>query len=178
MERIAHGDRAAFAELYERFSGPLYGTALQILREPSEAQDLVHDSFVTLWEKAARFDATRGTVFSWAITLVRNRAIDRVRMRRRRADLLAASAPSDLGLGDDHAFASGADAASTSDEAHAVRAAIASLPAEQQRALELAFFTGLTQEEIARTLHTPLGTVKARIRRGLLKLRDLLARRP
>jgi RNA polymerase sigma-70 factor (ECF subfamily) len=177
LQRIAGGDREAFGELYDRFSGPLYGTALRIVRDPAEAQDVVHDAFVTLWEKAATFDTTRGNAFSWAITLVRNRAIDRVRMRRRRAELLAESAPSDLGLDGDLTVNTGADAAVSGDEARAVRAAVATLPPEQQRALELAFFGGLTQEEIARKLREPLGTVKARIRRGLIKLRDSLARR-
>ena len=177
LQRIAHGDRQAFAELYDRFSGPLYGAALRIVREPAEAQDVVHDAFITLWEKAAAFDATRGNPFSWAVTLVRNRAIDRIRMRRRRAELLAASTPSDLGLASESDFASGADAASSGDEARAVRAAVATLPPEQQRALELAFFSGLTQEEISRTLQEPLGTIKARIRRGLIKLRDTLTPR-
>lgn len=177
LQRVAGGDRQALADLYDRFSGPLYGTALRIVREPAEAQDVVHDVFITLWEKAAAFDTTRGSAFSWAVTLVRNRAIDRVRMRRRRAELLAESAPSDLGYGADQNLLSGAEAASWGDEARVVRAAVATLPTEQQRALELAFFSGLTQEEIARKLREPLGTVKARIRRGLLKLRDSLARR-
>lgn len=177
MRRIAQGDKQAFAELYDRFSGPLYGAALRILRDPTEAQDVVHDAFVTLWEKAATFETTRGSAFSWVITLVRNRAIDRVRMRRRRAELLAESAPSDLGYAETSGAPSGEDSASRGDEAQAVRAAVATLPIEQQRALELAFFGGLTQEEIARKLSEPLGTVKARIRRGLLKLRDTLARR-
>jgi RNA polymerase sigma-70 factor (ECF subfamily) len=178
VQRVAQRDPQALAELYDRFSGPLYGASLRILRDPSEAQDIVHDAFVTLWEKAVSFDPARGTAFSWATTLVRNRAIDRLRMRRRRAELLASSAPSDLGYDESSSIGSGDAAATVSDEARAVRAAVATLPADQQRALELAFFTGLTQEEIARKLSQPLGTVKARIRRGLLKLRDSLARRP
>lgn len=178
MQRIAQGDRQAFARLYDRFSGPLYGTALRILREPADAQDVVHDAFVTLWDKASTFEANRGNAFAWTVTLVRNRAIDRVRMRRRRAELLAESAPSDLGLDAQTDAVSGIDAAAGADTAQAVRAAVATLPVEQQRALELAFFGGLTQEEIARKLREPLGTVKARIRRGLLKLRDTLAQRP
>jgi RNA polymerase sigma-70 factor (ECF subfamily) len=176
VQRIARGDKPAFAELYDRFSRPLYATALRIGRDATEAQDIVHDAFVTIWEKAAAFETARGTAFSWAVTLVRNRAIDRVRMRRRRSDLLAASVPADLGYGEPAAGAAG-DSAARSDDARAVRAAVATLPAEQQRALELAFFGGLTQEEIAQKLAEPLGTVKARIRRGLLKLRDSLARR-
>lgn len=175
LARIAHGDRDALAGLYDRFSGPLYGAALQILRDPAEAQDVVHDTFVTLWEKSGTFDSSRGTAFSWAVTLTRNRAIDRVRMRRRRAELLADSAPSDLGYGDGAAEPDAGDSAVLRDEARAVRHAMAGLPSEQRKALELAFFGGLTQEEIARRLAEPLGTVKARIRRGLLKLRDALA---
>lgn len=177
LQRIGQGDRDAFAKLYDRFSGPLYGTALRILRDTAEAQDVVHDAFLTLWEKAKTFDAARGSAFSWAITLVRNRAIDRLRTRRRRADLLADSAPGDLAFGGDHAPVSALEAATRGEEARAVRAAVAALPPDQQHALELAFFAGLTQEQIAEKLRQPLGTVKARIRRGLLKLRDSLARR-
>ncbi len=177
VERIALGDQQALAELYDRFSGPLYGTALRVLRDPAEAQDVVHDVFVTLWEKAASFETTKGSAFSWAVTLVRNRAIDRVRMRRRRAELLAESVPADLGYAESSTTASGGESAVADDDARAVRAAVATLPLEQKRALELAFFGGLTQEEIARKLSEPLGTVKARIRRGLLKLRDSLAQR-
>jgi RNA polymerase sigma-70 factor (ECF subfamily) len=175
LQKIATGDRDAFAQLYDRFSGPLFGAAQQILRDSAEAQDVVHDAFLTLWEKAATFETTRGSAFSWAVTLVRNRAIDRVRMRRRRAELLAESAPEDLGYAGDGTADTGGDNAVLSDNARIVRAAVASLPVEQQRALELAFFGGFTQEEIAQKLKEPLGTVKARIRRGLLKLRDMVA---
>lgn len=178
LARVARGDKTAFAELYDRFSGPLYATAMRIMHDATEAQDLVHDAFVTVWEKARVFDLARGSAFSWAVTLVRNRAIDRVRMRRRRSELLASSAPSDLGYPEDGAGLPADVAAIQGDEARAIRAAVAMLPLEQQRALELAFFGGLTQEQIAEKLQAPLGTVKARIRRGLLKLRDSLAPRP
>jgi RNA polymerase sigma-70 factor (ECF subfamily) len=177
MQRVAVGDKQAFTELYDRFSSPLYGTAIRIVRDTAEAQDIVHDAFITVWEKAGNFEVTRGTAFSWVVTLVRNRAIDRVRMRRRRGELLAASVPGDLGYAEPTVGAVGADPATRSDDAQMVRSAVAALPAEQQRALELAFFGGLTQEEIAEKLAEPLGTVKARIRRGLLKLRDALALR-
>lgn len=177
LHRITSGDRAAFSELYDRFSRPLYATAVRILNDHNEAQDIVHDAFITLWEKAATFESTRGTAFSWAVTLTRNRAIDRLRSRRRRAELLEGSAPSDLGLDENSAGPSADAIADTTDRARAVRAAVATLPPDQQSALELAFFGGLTQEEIAARLQAPLGTVKARIRRGLLKLRDQLAPR-
>ena len=93
---MASGDRAAFAELYDRFSRPLFATAARILSDPREAEDIVHDVFIVLWEKASEFNDTRGTAFGWAVTLTRNRAIDRIRQRRRRQELLTESAPSDL----------------------------------------------------------------------------------
>lgn len=177
VRKIAGGDKEAFAQLYDRYSRPLYATAFRILSDATEAEDIVHDVFVALWTKAAEFDFNRGTAFSWAITFTRNRAIDRVRSRKRRLELLEQSAPSDL------SFATGADQTDLGDglwykeKATAVRAAISELAADQRSALELAFFGGLTQQEIAAKLQEPLGTVKARIRRGLLKLRDRLARR-
>lgn len=177
VSRMATGDRSAFAALYDRFSRPLYATALRIVSDPTEAQDVIHDVFITLWEKASSFEAQRGSAFAWAVTLVRNRAIDRVRMRRRRAELLAESAPADLGYDEAAAGTGGDDTAAQGDQAQAIRAAVATLPVEQKRALELAFFKGLTQQQIAEQLKEPLGTVKARIRRGLLKLRDSLPRR-
>lgn len=178
LTRVAHGDRVAFAELYDRFSRPLYSMALRIVPAPADAQDIVHDAFVAVWDKASTFDSSRGTAFSWLVTLVRNRAIDRVRSRRRRNELLSASAPAELGYGETAADRPADDHAQQGDDARAVRAAMSQLPTEQQKALELAFFGGFTQEEIARSLGEPLGTVKARIRRGLLKLRDTLSLRP
>jgi len=178
MARIAQGDRDAFAELYARFSGPLYGTALRILQDPAEAQDIVHDGFVAVWNKASTYEPGRGTAFSWALTLVRNRAIDRVRTRRRRNELLAEAPLADTEHLTTDAGPSGSDAAVSGDEARAVRVAVAALPAEQRRALELAFFGGLTQEQIAAQLREPLGTIKARIRRGLIKLRTSLVPSP
>lgn len=177
VQRVAQGDKQAFAELYDRLSRPLYATALRVVRDPTEAQDIVHDTFVALWEKAGTFESNRGNAFAWAVTLVRNRAIDRVRMRRRRADLISASAPSDLGYEENTSGATADDQAALGDQASAVRAAVSTLPPDQKRALELAFFSGLTQQQIAEKLSEPLGTVKARIRRALLKLRDSLARR-
>jgi len=138
---------------------------------------VVHDVFLTLWENAASFDSARGAAFSWAVTLTRNRAIDRLRSRSNRARLLGNSIPSDLGYDAEGGFVGGDDLAQLGDRAAAVRSALADLPADQKKALELAFFSGLTQKEIADKLSEPIGTVKARIRRGLIKLRDLLAHR-
>ena len=177
LQRMAAGDREALAEIYDRFSRPLYATALHILHDAAEAQDIMHDVFLMLWEKAARFERERGTAFSWAVTLVRNRSIDRVRSRRRRSRLLEEAAPADLGYREDAAGPGAGEGLAQGDDARVVRAAVAELPPDQQRVLELAFFSGLTQQEIAARLNEPLGTIKARIRRGLHKLRDTVARR-
>jgi len=130
---------------------------------------------VTLWQKASDFDASRGHAFSWAATLVRNRAIDRLRSRVRRSELLAQAAPADLGYDETNTPADGGDTTWIKEKASTVRQALATLPDDQRDALQLAYFSGLTQQEIAEKLSQPLGTVKARIRRGLLKLRDLVA---
>jgi RNA polymerase sigma-70 factor, ECF subfamily len=177
IRRMAGGDRDALAELYDSLSRPLYSTARHILNDASEAQDVVHDVFLALWKNAASFDSSRGAAFSWAVTLTRNRSIDRLRTRANRARLLGNSVPDDLGYGSESDGLSAESQVDVGDRAVAVRSALAELPKEQQRALELAFFSGLTQREIAEKLSEPIGTVKARIRRGLLKLRDALAHR-
>ncbi len=177
MRRMGHNDREAFAQLYDRFSRPLFATAVRILGNSADAEDIVQDVFLALWEKAANFQPERGSAFAWAVTLTRNRAIDRVRMRKRRSELLAESTDEDAGIQPSDAGPSSPDELVFKEQAGGIRAAVAALPAEQQRAVELAFFGGLTQQEIAEKLSEPLGTVKARIRRGLLRLRDTLGGR-
>ena len=176
LAAMARGDKAALARLYDLLAKPLYSLAFRVLNDAGEAQDVVQDVFLQIWHKAATYDTGRGSVFAWAATLIRNRAIDRVRMRTRRAELLAESAP-DL---QPAAVGGEADSAASlwvREKAGAVRTALAQLAPEQQKAIELAFFSGLTQQEIAARLNEPLGTVKARIRRGLLKLREILPAR-
>ncbi len=178
LRQVAAGDKAAFAELYDRLSRPLYTVVFRILNDGSEAEDIVHDVFISVWSKAGEFEATRGSAFAWIVTLARNRAIDRLRSRKRRNELLDRSAPIDLGYneGGNQEADSAADLW-LKEKSAAVRHAVADLASEQRAALELAFFGGLTQQEIAEKLKQPLGTVKARIRRGLLKLRDSLSQR-
>ena len=177
LRRMANSDREAFAQLYDRFSRPLYATALRILGNAAEAEDIVQDVFLALWEKADAFEPGRGSAFAWAVTLTRNRAIDRFRLRQRRSELLSKSTAEDAGIRPYGSGRHSADELVLKERAGAVRAAVDTLPAEQQAALELAFFSGLTQQEIADKLSEPLGTVKARIRRGLLRLRDILGGR-
>lgn len=170
---MARGDKAAMAALYDQLAGPLHGLAVRMLGNTTEAQDLTHDIFLQLWRTAASYEPGRGSVFSWAATLTRNRAIDRIRSRQRRSEILATAAPELQPA----APAGDTDSATTlwlREQTAAVRAALAELAPDQQQAIELAFFGGLTQQEIAARLNEPLGTIKARIRRGLLKLKDLL----
>ena len=178
MLAMARRDKAALAGLYDALSRPLYSLALKVTNDSADAQDIVQDVFLQLWQKAADYTPARGSVFSWAATLTRNRAIDRVRMRRRRAEIIHESA-ADIPGGDSGAHENtGADNLGLQEQATAIRTALTGLPHDQRSAIELAFFTGLTQQEIAGRLHEPLGTIKARIRRGLLKLRDTLSHRP
>ncbi|MBL9203542.1 MAG: sigma-70 family RNA polymerase sigma factor [Opitutaceae bacterium] len=175
LAQVARGDRTAFGQLYDRFSRPLFATAVRILSDAREAEDVVHDVFVTIWEKAPEFEASKGSPFGWAVALTRNRSIDRFRQRRRRQEILSATRPDDLGYAEDTPPPDSSVTLAFKEKAVSVRLAVSALPSEQQHALELAFFSGLTQQEIAERLHQPLGTIKARIRRGLLKLRDVLS---
>ncbi len=177
MAAMARGDKSALARLYDQLSRPLFSLAFRVTNDRAEAQDIVQDVFLQLWHKAADYAAGRGSVFSWAATLTRNRSIDRVRMRKRRQEIVHESAP-DIHGGDTGATeGDSATALWLHEQAAAVRTALAALGTDQKSAIELAFFSGLTQQEIAEKLNEPLGTIKARIRRGLLRLRETLPAR-
>jgi len=173
LAAMARGDREALSRLYDLLSRPLYSLAHHVTRDATESQDIVQEVFLQMWTKATVFQTARGSVFGWAATLTRNRAIDRIRIRRRRGELLT-SAAEELQPGSPVDSLDSAGSLWLCERAGAVRAALATLAPEQQKVLELAFFNDLTQLEIARRLNEPLGTVKARIRRGLLKLRNSL----
>ena len=175
MLAMARHDKTALARLYDSLSRPLYSLALKVTNDTAEAQDIVQDVFLQLWQKAADYTPARGSVFSWAATLTRNRAIDRIRMRKRRAEIIHESAADMPGSNPAFGDNTGAENLGQQEQATAVRAALTALAPEQRSAIELAFFNGLTQQEIAARLNEPLGTVKARIRRGLLKLRDTIS---
>lgn len=169
---MARGEGEALAELYDRHAGPIYSLALRILGDAAEAEDVVQEVFTQAWRQASRYNAGRGAVAAWLLTLARSRAIDRLRARRARpglvvderaADQLASAGPA-------------ADAQVLSfEQVSRVRAALDELPLLQRAAIELAYFEGLTHAEIAARLEQPLGTVKTRIRLAMLKLRDALA---
>jgi len=171
---IVKGDQRAFSQLYDRLNGPLYSLAIRMLGDASEAQDALQEVFLQIWRRAAFYDPEQSSVFSWAVLMTRSRVIDRLRRRDRRLRVIVASADDDQ---TDIASAasqeeSAADTAGRNEEAMRARSSLNQLPAEQRQAIELAFFNDLTHQEIAAQLGQPLGTIKARIRRGLLKLKE------
>ena len=166
VRRMADGDGQALAMLYDRHSRVTYSLALRILGEPLEAEEVVQDVFSQAWRQAARFDRSRGAVVAWLLMMTRSRAIDRLRSRQPRRD---ADDPDLDGLPADVAPVS--EQLIASQQVAHVREAMTALPMEQRTALELAYFEGLTQTEIAERTQTPLGTVKTRIRTALTSLR-------
>jgi RNA polymerase sigma-70 factor, ECF subfamily len=171
ISQIAGGDEAAFGMLYERFSASLYGMAFRMTNDAKEAEDVLQEGFTYIWRKAASYDSNRSTPFAWAVMIVRNKAIDRLRTRQRQERLHDKVTTEGSFQEKDE---TSADQPSVRERSALVRSALQQIPPEQRQALELSFFGGLTHEQIAERLATPLGTIKARIRRGLLRLRDCL----
>ena len=177
IRRIRTGDRAAFLEFYDRYAPLLLSVAARILSDRREAEDVLQDVFTQIWHKSSGYDAALGTLSSWAVTLTRNKAIDRIRSSTRRRRLMEEIAISAEQTGE-ASVASANELLHGRERAQRIRAALAGLPVEQRQVIELAFFAGLSQSEIAARLEQPLGTVKARIRRGMLKLREQLGDMP
>jgi RNA polymerase sigma-70 factor, ECF subfamily len=173
IARISRRDQSAFSALYDRLSGPLYSLAMKMLGDPAEAQDALQDVFLQIWSSAGTYDPEHSSVFSWTVLLTRSRVIDRLRARGRRSRVVVASTE-DTPSADASTVESAADTAEKNDEAARVRYVLNNLPPEQRETIEMAFFEHLSHHEIAARLGQPLGTVKARIRRGLLKLRERL----
>ena len=173
LRRIALGERVAFEALYDRYVNILYASALKFVKEDADAQDVVQDVFIQIWDKAKLYDPAKGKPLTWALTLTRNRSIDRIRAIQRRTrlrDEFEAETVMDESVGVREAL-SGVDA---SEKGQILRTAVSQLSPQQKKVIELAYFGGLTQTEIAEKLGEPLGTVKARARRGLLRLKELL----
>ena len=174
LQRLAAGDGDAAARLYDRHSRAVYSLVLRIVNDEGDAEDVVQEVFAQAWRQAARYEASRGAVGAWLLMMARSRAIDRLRSLRARPDSRAADDPRVI----DDMPAALRDAPSMiidAENARRLRRALAELPLVQKLAIELAYYEGLTQREIADRLEQPLGTVKSRLRLGLLKLRDALA---
>ncbi|HUB08512.1 MAG TPA: sigma-70 family RNA polymerase sigma factor [Myxococcales bacterium] len=165
MNRVARGDQWALRALYDRYASRLTALALRSLGNRGEADEIVQETFVEAWKRAREFDPSRGSVGAWLTTIARTRAIDRLRSLSASKRAATASAaeplPSPVNPGEE---------AAQRQAAARVRAALATLPAEQREALELAYFEGLSHREIAERTGQPLGTVKTRVRLGMEKL--------
>jgi RNA polymerase sigma factor (sigma-70 family) len=166
----AREDEHALAELYDRYGRAAYGLALRIVRDPALAEDAVQEAFLAVWRAASSFRADRAKPSTWILTLVHRRAVDVVRReeRRRAAPLEGVEEPEETGPATDQEV-------QLADRRRLVQEALRQLPAEQREALELAYYAGLTQSELADRLSVPLGTIKSRMFTGLRRLRDLLA---
>jgi len=173
MHRIAAGDEAAFEALYDRYSRLLYSILLSVLKQPPEAQDMLQELFLHIWYQAKQFNQERGSVYSWLVTMTRNRAIDRLRSKSFREKMQESSNDEAMMLVPDGDI-SPLDSISLAEDRSRIHEALAKIPAEQRDALMLAYFQGYTQTEIAELLQIPLGTIKTRMRQGLIKLSSLL----
>ena len=174
LPAVAHGDMAAFEQLYDRHSSTLYALLLRILCNPDDAQEVLQETFVKAWTNAKMFDSVRGTDVAWQISIARSRGIDRLRSRKIRYER-EDEAGREISIHSSFVEnATGADRAIQSEERTAVRGALTELPDPQRIALELAYFEGLSQSEIAARLNEPLGTIKTRMQLGMKKLRDRL----
>jgi RNA polymerase sigma factor (sigma-70 family) len=162
-------DQAAFAELYKRTSSKLFGVCLRMLRDRAEAEDVLQETYTTVWRRAASFDATRASAITWLVTLSRNKAIDR--LRQHREELL--DDPKNLDVAVDEQPTPAADA-ETSQEYRRLQHCLDELEPQQQSSVREAFFSGATYNELAIRCKVPLGTMKSWIRRSLIQLRQCL----
>jgi RNA polymerase sigma-70 factor (ECF subfamily) len=173
LTRCIAGDQSALGSLFDESSPYVYGVALSVLRDPADADEVTLDVYSQVWRSAAMYSAKRGSVVAWLLTLARSRAIDRLRARANRQKW-------EESLGDmpfqgfETGGASPELSASLSEARVRIQGALNGLPPDQREVLELAYFSGMSHSELAAYLNQPLGTIKTRIRMGMIKLRDEL----
>jgi RNA polymerase sigma-70 factor, ECF subfamily len=172
LARIVKGDQQAFSQLYDHSSTLLFTLAVRILRNHEDAAELLQDVYLEVWRKVSRYDVGRGTPIAWLVTLAKSRAIDRLRARAARGDRATNSLETESAAQKVDLSPSSFETQADQELRIAVGAAVAGLPQAQQQAIELAYYEGLSHQEIAERLNQPLGTVKTRIKLGMSKLRD------
>ncbi|WP_081891592.1 sigma-70 family RNA polymerase sigma factor [Verrucomicrobium sp. BvORR106] len=176
LQRIGQRDVAAFQYFYKKFSGLLYSTIHRVLNDHQDTEDIMQEVLVQIWQKAHLYEPTKGKPLTWVTTMARNRAIDRIRAKQRRSrlndDFESESRTAQPEFVDDTS-----DVLIAKESDAAVQSAVLELTPEQREAIQMAYFGGLTQSEIAERLNEPLGTVKARIRRGVQRLEQVIKRR-
>lgn len=170
LGRVAGGDQGAFAELYDLTASRVLGLIRRVLVDHAQSEEVAQEVFLEIWQTAPRFDSTKGAAMTWIMTMAHRRAIDRIRSSQSGRDRDVAIGIRDLGTPYDEV----AEAVETSVEHERVQVAMAQLSDLQREAVSLTYYGGLTQTEVAETLSVPLGTVKTRIRDGMLRLRTEL----
>lgn len=170
LRAVQRGEQEAVATLYDRYGGMAYGLAFRITSDATAAEDAVQDAFVSLWKQAPRFDAARGQVRSWLMTIVHHKAVDIVRRRANRPERPLPDGPGDFVA----TYGRPEELAESVMDAEAVREAVRLVPEEQRKTIEMAYFRGMTHVEISDEMGVPLGTVKSRLRIGLEKMREYL----
>jgi RNA polymerase sigma-70 factor (ECF subfamily) len=170
LQRVARGDRAAYEQLFDRISRVVYGTIHRVVRDPAQSEEVSQEVFVEIWRSAAKFDPSRGGAMAWVVTMAHRRAVDRVRSEQAATNREAKVALRDV----EAPYDSVSEEVEQNLERERVGRALGDLSDLQREAVTLAFYGGHTHTEIAELLDVPLGTVKTRIRDGLLRLRDAL----
>ena len=170
LRRIARGDEAAFAALYDATSARVHGLVLRVVRDPAQAEEVTQEVFLQVWRQASRYDESLGSAISWLLTLAHRRAVDRVRA----AESASRHDTAYHGNTQPTPHDTTAEAAEASMEARRVHAALDTLTVVQREALQLAYFGGYTHTQVAAMLELPVGTAKTRIRDGLIRLRDAM----
>ncbi len=168
LVRVARGDRSAFERVYEQVSGPVYGLALRIVRDPAQSEEVAQEVLVELWRTASRFDPGRGSAMSWVMTLAHRRAVDRVRSAQSAADREQRAGTTE------RAYDEVAENIHARLEREQVRRCLSTLTETQRQSVTLAYYGGYTYREVGELLKVPLGTIKTRMRDGLIRLRDCL----
>lgn len=172
LQRAGTGDTRAFEQLYDRYAPRLLGLLRQMLSDEREAEDVLQEGFLYLWDHASSYDPERSRAFTWSVMIFRHKAIDRMRALGRRNQMIERATVETIAL--ETADMGADDTLAMKERQNQVRTALKALPGDQRQLIEFAFLKGLTHPVIAESLGLPLGTVKTNIRRGLLKLRDLM----
>jgi RNA polymerase sigma-70 factor (ECF subfamily) len=167
---VSRGDQEAYEALYTRISAPVFGLVRRVLRDPAQSEEVTQEVLLTVWRSAARYDEDQGSAMAWVMTMAHRRAVDRVRSEQSSSDRHKRLAARDV----EPAYDSVAETVETRLDQEAVRRCLASLTALQRESVTLAYYTGRTYREVAEHLELPVGTVKTRMRDGLIRLRDCL----
>ena len=168
LDRVARGDQDAFEAVYDQLAGPVYGLIRKVVRDPAQSEEVTQEVLLEVWRSASRFDATRGSAATWVMTIAHRRAIDRVRSTTAAAEREQKTAQP-LMLSDEVA-----ETVAANIDAERVRRCLGGLTELQRESITLAYYGGYTYSQVAALLHTALGTVKTRIRDGLIRLRDCM----